>query len=97
MINLIPIIIRGFWADRNNLKKITNELKKNNIPKPIIKEVKLVCKSKLKLNRRLTLLKTTQKLFSYWHIAHFPFAVLMLIIMIVHVIVALSFGYKWVF
>lgn len=97
VINLIPIIVRGFWEDRNNLKKITNELKQNKIPKPIIKEVKLVCKSKLKLNRRLTLLKTTQQLFGYWHIAHFPFAILMLIIMIVHIIVAITFGYKWIF
>ena len=62
-----------------------------------IREVISVCKRKLKLNRRLSLLKTTQRLFSYWHIAHFPFAVLMLVIMVVHVIITLAFGYQWIF
>ena len=38
-----------------------------------------------------------QKLFRYWHIAHLPFALIMLIIMVIHVGVTLAFGYKWIF
>ena len=38
-----------------------------------------------------------QRLFRYWHIAHLPFALIMLIIMVIHVGVTLAFGYKWIF
>jgi hypothetical protein len=33
----------------------------------------------------------------YWHVAHLPFALVMLFIMIIHVVVAVLFGYKWIF
>lgn len=49
------------------------------------------------LSRRLGMLKTMQSFFRYWHIAHLPFAIIMFVIMIVHVIVTLTFGYKWIF
>jgi hypothetical protein len=38
-----------------------------------------------------------KKLFSYWHVAHFPFAIVMLIIMAVHVVVTVVLGYRWIF
>jgi hypothetical protein len=33
----------------------------------------------------------------YWHVAHLPFALIMLVIMLIHVAVALIFGYNWIF
>ncbi|MBK8701256.1 MAG: hypothetical protein IPN29_17630 [Saprospiraceae bacterium] len=51
----------------------------------------------LAVNRKIERLVTMQQLFRYWHIAHLPFAVIMLIIMIIHVGVTLAFGYKWIF
>jgi hypothetical protein len=41
-------------------------------------------------------LKTMQNLFKYWHVAHLPFALVMLIIMIIHVVVTIVFGYRWI-
>jgi len=97
LLNLLPIMIKGFWNDKRALHEIKLNLRENSVSSINIREVISVCKRKLKLNRRLSLLKTTQRLFSYWHIAHFPFAVLMLVIMVVHVIVTLAFGYQWIF
>ncbi|MEZ4892884.1 MAG: hypothetical protein R2778_07680 [Saprospiraceae bacterium] len=38
-----------------------------------------------------------QKLFKYWHVAHLPFALVMLvIIMVIHVGVTLALGYRWI-
>lgn len=96
-LKLLPIMIKGFWDDKRSLYEIKTSLKRSRVSSKAVSEVLGVCKRKLKLNRRLSLLKTTQKLFSYWHIAHFPFAVIMLVIMIVHVIVTITFGYKWIF
>lgn len=42
-------------------------------------------------------LKRMQNLFKYWHVAHLPFAFVMLFIMIIHVVVTVVFGYRWIF
>ena len=53
--------------------------------------------NEMALTRKIQRLVTMQKLFRYWHIAHLPFALIMLIIMIIHVAVSLTFGYTWIF
>ncbi|MBX7150972.1 hypothetical protein K1X84_04990 [bacterium] len=49
------------------------------------------------LQRQLANLTVTQKLFRYWHMFHLPFAVVMFIIMIAHIVAAFLFGYGWIF
>lgn len=51
----------------------------------------------LKLNTRISRLQTMQKLFKYWHVAHLPFALIMLVIMVIHVAITIAFGYRWIF
>lgn len=51
----------------------------------------------IRLNRKIDRLVTMQNLFRYWHVAHLPFALMMLLIMLVHIGVALAFGYNWIF
>ncbi len=58
--------------------------------------MKLV-KSEISVNRRIERLQIMQNLFKYWHVAHLPFALLMLIIMVIHIAVTLIFGYRWIF
>lgn len=49
------------------------------------------------LRRRMAFLRRAQKALHYWHVIHRPFALVMLIIMLVHVTVAWLFGYRWIF
>ncbi len=49
------------------------------------------------IERKIERLKFMQKIFRYWHVAHLPFAIIMLIIMLIHVAVTITFGYRWVF
>ena len=58
---------------------------------------KCLLKKEMVLKWRIENLKVMQKLFKYWHVIHLPFALIMLIIMIIHVAVTLAFGYKWIF
>jgi hypothetical protein len=51
----------------------------------------------IKLNRKIERLATMQNLFKYWHVVHSPFALVMLIIMVIHVGVTIAFGYRWIF
>ncbi len=90
-------IISDFFEKRRVLNNILLELKKTNLSKKKTKEVLDICRSKITLARRIALLSIMQKLFKNWHIVHLPFAIVMLIIMLVHVGVTLFFGYKWVF
>lgn len=88
---------RKMREDRKSLGVVRAVLKKNNVSKEQKKQVIALVKSELSLNRRIERLTTMQNLFKYWHVAHLPFALVMLIIMIIHVGVTIVFGYKWIF
>ena len=54
-------------------------------------------KDQVVLERRIKRLARMQGLFHYWHVAHLPFALVMLVIMVIHVAVTVAFGFKWIF
>lgn len=85
------------WRETRNSKLLTAKLKEENIPVENIRQIISHVKHERSLHRKIDGLKTMQKYFRYWHIAHLPFAIIMLIIMIVHVVVAVTFGYTWIF
>lgn len=90
-----------YFKDFINIRSFQLRLKKNTIAAGFsrIKQNEILNKAQAEiiLSRRLGMLRTMQNLFKYWHIAHLPFAIAMFVIMIVHVIVTLTFGYKWIF
>jgi len=47
------------------------------------------------MKRRIARLEKVHKLFHYWHVIHRPFALIMYIIMMIHIVVALMFGISW--
>ncbi|MEI6050068.1 MAG: hypothetical protein WCS03_14290 [Bacteroidota bacterium] len=69
----------------------------NNVPKKEYKQIVELVIDDINLNSKIERLDTMQNLFKYWHVAHFPFALVMLIIMIIHVGVTIVFGYRWIF
>jgi len=60
------------------------------------KVVELVRRRAL-LERKVKFLKTAQTFLHQWHTVHRPFAMVMFIIVAVHVVVTVMFGYRWVF
>lgn len=83
--------------DKEVLNKIKNKLKKHNFSKNVYNQVVELFKKEIGLNLRIDMLSSMQNLFRHWHIIHLPFAFIMLGIMIVHVSVAVIFGYRWIF
>ncbi len=55
-----------------------------------------VIRARALLTRRIALLDRVQRLFHYWHVIHKPFAYTMLIFMIIHVVIAVVLGYRWI-
>jgi phenylpyruvate tautomerase PptA (4-oxalocrotonate tautomerase family) len=83
--------------NRKTLASVKAVLEKNNLPKTQRTEVINLVKNEWSLNRRIERLVLMQNLFKYWHVAHLPFALVMLVIMIIHVAVTIVFGYRWIF
>jgi hypothetical protein len=54
-------------------------------------------KKKAILHRQIALWQHINNLFHYWHVIHKPFAVVMYLIMIIHVIITVVLGYRWLF
>jgi hypothetical protein len=95
--NILSRTVRKYREDKKAIRHIRALLHKNNIqPEQFRKIIKLV-KNEFSLNRKIDRLITMQNLFKYWHVAHLPFALVMLVIMIVHVIVTVTFGFRWIF
>ncbi|MEQ1587656.1 MAG: hypothetical protein ABL895_17350 [Cyclobacteriaceae bacterium] len=86
-----------YFENKRTVGIIRTELKKRKVDKNQRSTLMKLLKEEISLSYKIRRLQTMQKLFKYWHVAHLPFALIMLVVLIVHVVVTLSFGYKWIF
>lgn len=96
---------KSLWARIRKRLEYNREIKKE--VRSLLREAKLTGKDKrgvmklvkneMSLNAKIARLQTMQTLFKYWHVAHLPFALIMLVIMVIHVAITLAFGYRWIF
>jgi hypothetical protein len=95
--NFVQRVFRNYRNDHHKILEIRAMIKDLRIPGTERKRIMALVKKDIALNRRIERLVTMQNLFRYWHVAHLPFALVMLIIMVIHVIVTIVFGYHWIF
>ena len=95
--NVFLKYFRKYREDNRTIHKVKSILEKNHLPKDHYNQILNMVKNEISLNRRIDRLVTMQNLFKYWHVAHLPFALVMLVIMIIHVIVTVVFGFRWIF
>ena len=95
--NLIGRMIQRYFEDQAILREVKNILRRTNLPNADLKTITKLIQNERSLNNRIDRLTTMQQLFKYWHVAHLPFALIMLIIMVIHVGVTIVFGYRWIF
>lgn len=82
---------------RQNLKTIKSILNKSNLSgKEKVSLIKIV-KAEIILNNKIDRLDAMKSLFKYWHVAHLPFAIVMITIMVIHIAITLTFGYHWIY
>jgi hypothetical protein len=94
---LLISIIRNFINDRKSINLVRRELKKYSLRGKDHRKIISLMKTDIKLSRRIERLDKMKDLFKYWHVAHLPFALIMLFIMVIHVGVTILFGYRWIF
>ncbi|MCX6149430.1 MAG: hypothetical protein NTX22_02775 [Ignavibacteriales bacterium] len=96
LLKSIYLIFIDYYKTKLLVRKFKKEIKTKQ-PNANVSEIVKAAKSKLILSRRIGLLRSMQSLFKYWHVAHLPFAMVMFLIMIIHIIITITFGYKWIF
>ncbi|MEI6677139.1 MAG: hypothetical protein WCL21_00945 [Mariniphaga sp.] len=89
--------IEIYDLNKENSGGINSALKANNLSKKEVQKVKDLIRTQQNLVKKIKRLDMMQNIFKYWHVAHLPFALIMLIVMVIHVIVVLTLGYKWIF
>lgn len=97
ILDTLFIYFKDFFRIRSFQSKLKKNLAIAGFSKIKRKEIKNKAEAEIIISRRLGMLRTMQNLFRYWHVAHLPFALAMFIIMVIHVIVTITFGYKWIF
>jgi len=86
-----------YLEERRTVQAIRSSLKTRNVAMEERSSIIRMVKEEFALSHRIGRLQTMQQLFKYWHVAHLPFALIMLIVLIIHVAVTLAFGYRWIF
>ncbi len=80
----------------SKLRAIARMFHSRNFPHAALKSFLSIASERLVLTRRIALLEKLRSLFTLWHVIHLPFSIIMLIIFLVHVGVAVAFGYRWI-
>ncbi|MCI0522613.1 MAG: hypothetical protein L0Y37_03060, partial [Bacteroidales bacterium] len=86
-----------YFADRKSLLSVKEIMKRKKMPASDLRGITALIKKDIRISRRIERLDRMKALFGYWHVAHLPFALVMLIIMVIHIGVTLLFGYRWIF
>ncbi len=94
---LVAWMLRKSLEDRRNIQRARKMLLANNMSEENVQKVVKILRQRITLENRIANLQTMHRLFRYWHVAHLPFALIMLVIVIIHVAVTLIFGYRWIF
>ncbi|MEZ5070753.1 MAG: hypothetical protein R2751_07250 [Bacteroidales bacterium] len=85
------------FRDQSGIRIVRSALRASGVSRSDRRRIRKLVGREIGLNRRIDRLQLMQKLFGYWHVAHLPFALIMLVIMLVHVATSLVFGYTWIF
>jgi len=95
--NMMIRMIRQYFENFRRINGLKRTLRKNKLSKARISALIKLLKQEISLHNKLQRLQSMQQLFKYWHIVHLPFALIMLVIMIIHVGITLAFGARWIF
>lgn len=89
--------LRTAFINYSKIKKIKKNLKSSRLSREEKAAIVEMAKEEMSLASKIGRLEQMQKLFKYWHVVHMPFAIIMLIIVLIHVGVTITLGYKGIF
>ncbi len=81
----------------NTISELRMSQHLDDISKDEMLKLKKLIRQRKKLMFRIKRLDKMKSLLNYWHFIHLPFALIMLVIMMIHVGIVMFFGYFWIF
>jgi len=93
----VGLFIKDYFTTMQLMRIFRKKMTFLGLSKSEREELIQAAKNEIVIARRIAFLRTSHKLFHWWHMFHLPFAISMFVIMIVHVTVTIVFGYKWIF
>jgi hypothetical protein len=97
---LAGALVRSVWDDLVaplRGRRLRRLLERKGVPPRARAATVALCREEEALERRVALIRPFQRLFHYWHLFHLPLAILMGVIVLLHIGVAVAFGYAWAF
>jgi hypothetical protein len=94
---LIIFLLKSDFSRLRRNSAIKKILFHHNVNAKDCKQIVSIVNQRIVLQQRIAVLGKMQQVFHYWHVVHLPFTIIMFLILIVHVAVAIAFGYTWVF
>ena len=95
--SLLSRIFSGIGAAGRSASEAGNIARRAGLDTAERRRIVSLVRAEVALSRKIDRLGDMQNLFRYWHVAHMPFAMVMLIIMVIHAAVTVLFGYRWIF
>ena len=92
-IHALYLAIRSGFVQRRLVRRARRLLKDRSVPRRTREGLEGLIRSRFQLEQQMMLLKPFQRLFRYWHLLHLPLALVMLLIVVAHVVIAVLFGY----
>lgn len=89
--------LKTYLRNRSKIQTLKSNLKNSSLTSAERNRIIQMAKEEMALASKIGRLQQMQKLFKYWHVVHMPFAIIMLVIVLIHVGVSLALGYKWIF
>ena len=90
-------ILNDYFDDRRRIKEINLFLRAHELSRSESAPIITLVRNDIRLGRIIDRLEMMKTIFRYWHVFHLPFAILMFIFMIIHVVVTVTLGYRWIF
>ncbi|MCB9396792.1 MAG: hypothetical protein H6510_03140 [Acidobacteria bacterium] len=87
--------IRSDWSLRSRSHRARQFLLQSGVAKDRITEILDQARERALLKRRVASLRVVHDLFHYWHVIHRPFAAVMYLIALVHIVIAALFAMSW--
>jgi hypothetical protein len=97
LVGALATAVRDDVRQRRHLHGVRRYLRARRVPRELHTPVLRLVREQRKLRQRAALLQPFQRMFRYWHVVHLPLAMVMFLVLTVHVVVAVLFGYTWIF
>jgi len=92
-VHALFLAVRSGFVKRRHVRHARRLLKNRGVPRRTREGLETLIRTRFQLEQQMVLLKPFQRLFRYWHLLHLPLALVMLIIVVAHVLIAVLFGY----